>query len=137
MTYIPEGLRRAVIERARQCCEYCRLADADSPVSHEIDHIVPTSHRGQTTSENLAYSCYDCNRFKSSNIGSFDPDSGALERLFDPRAMSWDEHFELNGAEIFPRTAIGRVTDFVLQFNHADRILYRRLLLLTESYPCR
>ena len=137
MTYVPESLRRAVIERAKQCCEYCRLADADSPVSHEIDHIVPTSHRGQTTAENLAYSCYDCNRFKSSNVGSFDPATGTLERLFDPRTMRWDEHFELNGGEIVPRSAIGRVTEFVLQLNHADRILYRRLLLLTESYPCQ
>lgn len=40
-TYIPEALRRLVVERANYCCEYCLIHQNDSLYSHEVDHIRP------------------------------------------------------------------------------------------------
>jgi hypothetical protein len=39
MTYIPEPLRRLVVERAGGRCEYCLLHEDDTFFTHEIDHI--------------------------------------------------------------------------------------------------
>ena len=37
-------------------------------------------------------------------------------------------HFRLEGAVIEPLTAVGRVTEFLLQLNRFDRLANRRLL---------
>jgi len=47
---IPRELRRKVIERARNRCEYCRTP-AELDVAHfEIDHIRAQVHGGETAS---------------------------------------------------------------------------------------
>jgi 5-methylcytosine-specific restriction endonuclease McrA len=51
-----------VRERARSRCEYCRLPEAFSAIPFEIDHIVAQKHGGPTREENLALSCFYCNR---------------------------------------------------------------------------
>ncbi|MBX3436655.1 MAG: HNH endonuclease [Planctomycetaceae bacterium] len=40
---------------------------------HEPDHIIAEKHGGETTAENLALACFDCNWFKGSDIASLDP----------------------------------------------------------------
>jgi 5-methylcytosine-specific restriction endonuclease McrA len=72
------ALRRAVIQRADSCCEYCGMPDDVLRLPHEPDHIIPTQHGGQTVLENLAYTCFRCNRFKGPNLASIDPQSGAI-----------------------------------------------------------
>ena len=52
MTYIPEILRHQVIERAGQCCEYCLIHQHDSLYTHEVAHITPEKHRGETSENN-------------------------------------------------------------------------------------
>ena len=69
MTYIPDVLREKVAERANYCCEYCLLHEQDSIYSHEIDHIIPEKHRGETVEDNLCYACLDCNRNKGTDFG--------------------------------------------------------------------
>jgi len=44
MTYISELLRRQVIERADERCEYCYIHQQDSLYAHEVDHIIPVKH---------------------------------------------------------------------------------------------
>jgi hypothetical protein len=111
------------------------LPEAQAFFPHEPDHIIATKHRGQSTIDNLALACFDCNRFKGSDIASIDPDSGALTQLFDPRKQEWTEHFSIAGGLISPRTAIGRVTVIVLKLNLQSRVEVREILASVGRYP--
>lgn len=135
MTYIPEALRRQVIERASECCEYCLLPQAISLYTHEVDHIIAEKHRGETVLENLCLACLECNRAKGSDFGSFDPETGEITLLYNPRQQSWDEHFRLDGARIVPLSPEGRVTTFVLKLNDEIRVRARQGLLEAGKYP--
>ena len=135
MTYIPEALRRQVIERASECCEYCLLPQAVSLYTHEVDHIIAEKHRGETVLENLCLACLECNRAKGSDFGSFDPETGEITLLYNPRQQSWEEHFRLDGARIVPLSPEGRVTAFVLKLNDEIRVRARQGLLEAGKYP--
>ena len=89
---VSRALRRAVVERADHCCEYCGMPDSILRLPHEPDHIVATQHGGQTALDNLAYTCFRCNRFKGPNLTSLDPDTGAITPLFNPRLDHWRQH---------------------------------------------
>ena len=102
MSYIPEALRQQVIDRAQGRCEYCLIHQQDSLYAHEIDHVIPEKHRGVTSLENLCLACLDCNRHKGSDFASFDPETGEVALLFNPREQSWSDHFRLEGARIVP-----------------------------------
>ena len=136
MTYIPEALRRQVIERASECCEYCLLPQAVSLYTHEVDHIIAEKHRGETVLENLCLACLECNRAKGSDFGSFDPETGEITLLYNPRQQSWEEHLRLDGARIVPLSPEGRVTAFVLKLNDEIRVRARQGLLEAGKYPC-
>ncbi len=136
MTYIPEWLRQQVIERANVCCEYCRIHQQDRLYAHEVDHIIPTKHRGETTADNLCLACLMCNRHKGSDFASFDPETGAITSLYNPRQDAWTTHFRLDGAQIMPLTAAGRVTVFILKLNTPTRLSERTALLAAGRYPC-
>ena len=83
--YVPARLRRRVQQRAAGRCEYCLLSEEDAFFSHEPDHIIAKKHGGTTSYANLAWACFDCNRFKGSDIASKDLLTGQLVSLFDPR----------------------------------------------------
>lgn len=135
MTYIPESVRQEVAERAKHKCEYCLLDEQHSIYRHEIDHIIPEKHRGETTDSNLCYACLDCNRNKGSDFASFDPETGEVALLYNPRQDQWDSHFRLDKARIIPLTAKGRVTEFVLKLNDSRRLLNRQRLSRLKRYP--
>jgi hypothetical protein len=135
MTDIPKHLRRLVQERAQGKCEYCLIHEDFVMAPHEPDHILSEKHAGATTAENLAWACTLCNRFKGSDVGSFDPLSQKFVPLFNPRAQHWHRHFKLNGAVIEPVTASGRVTVFLLRFNDIARVDDRAVLIESEDYP--
>jgi hypothetical protein len=40
VTYVPTALRREVIERAGNRCEYCLLSAEVAFFPHEVDHII-------------------------------------------------------------------------------------------------
>jgi 5-methylcytosine-specific restriction endonuclease McrA len=88
MTAIPADLRRQVIIRAYNCCEYCLLPDNLSFYPHEIDHIVAEKHGGETQIDNLAFSCWFCNRHKGSDLTSIDPETRIVTLLFNPRTQN-------------------------------------------------
>lgn len=123
-TTIPNALRRAVLARANGCCEYCGKPQIGFFI-HEIDHIVAEKHRGATTLENLALACFECNRFKGSDIASLDPLTEQLTPLFNPRTQLWDTHFHYEQGLIVPLTAEGRVTVDLLRLNDASRLQER------------
>jgi hypothetical protein len=114
-------LRRQVIERAGNRCEYCRIHQEDAGSRHQVDHIIAEKHGGKTVLENLALSCLPCNRRKASDIGAIDPNSGQLVRLFDPRQQKWSDHFQFVSASVVGTTPEGRATVEFLQLNSPER----------------
>ena len=109
-TYVPIPLRRLVEERASSRCEYCLLPVNVSFFPHEIDHVIAEKHQGKTVADNLALTCWRCNRYKGSDLGSFDPQSGEFCFLFSPRTQAWLEHFQFEEMQILGLTLEGRTT---------------------------
>jgi len=132
---VPAVLRSFVRRRANRRCEYCLLHDTDASVPHEPDHIIARKHRGPTAAKDLAWACAACNGQKGTDIASIDAETEELVRLFHARREDWPLHFRLEGAAIMPLTAIGRVTEFLLQLNRFDRLANRRWLLRAGRYP--
>lgn len=120
-TLIPESLRRAVIARANGCCEYCGKPQVTF-FAHEVDHVIAQKHRGKTTLDNLAFACFECNRYKGSDIASLDPQTEQLTPLFNPRTQQWHEHFRYEDGVIIPLTPEGRVTAVLLRLNDSERV---------------
>jgi hypothetical protein len=135
MTCIDVGLRRLVIARARNRCEYCLLSQEESSFTFHIEHILAEKHGGETQAENLCFSCPKCNLFKGSDIGSIDPETGILTPLFNPRKDEWLDHFHLDSHYIRPLTPEGRVTIFLLRLNDAERVEERAVLIRLNRYP--
>jgi hypothetical protein len=132
---ISSALRKEVRERAKGSCEYCLLPEVQAFFPHEPDHVIATKHGGESTIDNLALACFDCNRFKGSDIASIDPDSHKLTQLFNPRTQEWSEHFSIAGGIIKPLTAIGRVTEALLRLNLESRVEVRQILANVGRYP--
>ena len=121
-TYISTSLRRLVIERAGNCCEYCLQPAILSFAPHEIDHVIAEKHGGQTTETNLALACKLCNTMKGSDIASVDPETQEIVRLYQPRRDAWDQQFKIQDEMIVPLTAIGRTTSRLLRFSENARV---------------
>lgn len=126
---ISSELRQLVWNRADQRCEYCRLPQFLAAHKHEPDHIIARQHGGDSSIDNLAYSCMRCNRRKGTNVGSFDPLTGKLVSLFNPRTQQWAEHFATDGALILPLTPEARVTVKLLDLNMVERLREREIML--------
>jgi hypothetical protein len=131
---IPAPMRAAVRLHAGGCCEYCGVPDFCTFFSHEPDHIIARQHGGETTLENLALSCVQCNRCKGPNIASLDPETKAIVPLFNPRKERWLNHFRTERGRIIPLTPVGRATATLLEFNHPDREQVRLNLWLAGRY---
>lgn len=86
-------------------------------------------------SGNLAYACIRCNAWKGSDVGTVDPQSGALVSFLQPRRLRWDDHFPLRGAVIEPLTLEGTATARLLKLNLDKRVVERRLLMAVGRYP--
>lgn len=117
-------MRRHVIERAQKRCEYCGKPSV-SFFPHEVDHVIAQKHGGDTTADNLAFACFECNRYKGSDIASFDPETDELTLLFNPRTDDWEEHFQYDNGFIIALTSVGRTTVKLLKFNEPSRITER------------
>ncbi|MEW5987847.1 MAG: HNH endonuclease signature motif containing protein [Chloroflexota bacterium] len=124
---IPARLRRRVIQRAAGLCEYCHKPQVTF-FQHEIDHVIARKHGGRTTLDNLALTCFECNRYKGSDIASIDPETATITPLFNPRQQGWHEHFRLVGARIVALTPEGRATVLLLHFNDKERVRERAAL---------
>ncbi len=134
-SYVSNELRRLVRERANGLCEYCLIHEDDTFYGCQVDHIISEKHGGRTGAENLAYACSFCNRFKGTDLGSIASQTGELTRFYNPRTDHWSEHFQLDGAQIIPRTSIGEVTSRIFGLNAVNRIVERTLLVSVGRYP--
>lgn len=122
MSHIPLFLRRLVIRRADNRCEYCLLSQKGQEATFHVDHIVPIASGGKTAPENLALSCVSCSLRKGAREFVTSESSKDKIRLFNPRNDKWDEHFEWDGFVIRGITEIGKATVDLLKVN-------RRLML--------
>jgi HNH endonuclease len=102
-----------------------------------MSHVIAEKHGGATEADNLAYACAQCNRFKGSDIATFDPHTGYIVPLFNPRTQNWPDHFRHDGAVIIALSSQGRATERLLQLNQIDRVLLRRELINAGRYPYR
>ena len=117
MRYIPAFLRKLVIRRAENRCEYCGLSQAGQEATFHIDHIIPLASGGKTTADNLALACVSCSLRKSARETAIDPEMGNEVPFFHPRRDQWEEHFRWEGVRLFGLTAIGRATISALELN--------------------
>jgi hypothetical protein len=124
-----EAARQEVRRYAGFRCEYCRIHERHLPFSaFHLDHVVARQHAGTDNTENVAWSCQECNLLKGTNLSAIDPDTGAVVRLFHPRTDQWDEHFSFMGNRVVGLTPTGRATVLLLQMNSPDRLELRATL---------
>jgi HNH endonuclease len=129
------ALTRLVWGRAGGRCEYCGLAQADSALPFEIDHVIARKHGGRTAAGNLALSCFYCNSYKGPNIAGRDPRTRAVTRLFHPRRHKWARHFRWDGPVLVGRTPLGRTTVAVLNINEPEAVATRAALIEAGRFP--
>lgn len=129
-TYIPVALRELVSNRSDGSCEYCRINQMFSGLSFQIDHIISETHGGETTPENLAYSCAVCNHLKHANLAAYLPELKRAFILFHPRVDVWVEHFTLEvSGKINFLSDSGKATGRLLRMNREEAVEERRLQL--------
>jgi hypothetical protein len=129
------ALERLVWERARNCCEYCRMPQEYDEITFEIDHIIPKKHGGPTAAENLALACFYCNNRKGPNLSGIDPETGKVTELFNPRRQRWARHFRWEAPRVVGRTRSGRATVATFVMNLPARVELREVLIENGLFP--
>jgi HNH endonuclease len=135
MPAIPASLRRLVIQRANNRCEYCTLSQAGQAATFHIDHVVPVAAGGPTTADNLALACVTCSLHKAAKQKITDPETNQLVNIFSPRQQLWEEHFRWEGVTVFGLTATGRATIAALKMNRALMLEIRKEEVLLGRHP--
>lgn len=135
MRYIPDALRRLVVERANNRCEYCRLAQAGQAATFHIDHITPMAAGGPTVAVNLALACVSCSLKKSARQFAIDPHTKQEATLFNPREQAWHLHFEWKNFEVVGLTPTGRATVYALDMNRSIMLAIREEEAFFDRHP--
>ncbi|MCD9189557.1 MAG: HNH endonuclease [Pyrinomonadaceae bacterium] len=135
MRNIPTFLRKLVIRRAGNICEYCHLSQKGQEATFHIDHITPIASGGVTIAENLALACVSCSLRKSAKETVIDIETSQKVKLFHPRIDIWNEHFEWHGVEIKGLTAKGRATIETLKLNRRLILAIREEETLLGRHP--
>ncbi len=135
MTTIPASLRRLVIQRANDRCEYCGISQIGQVATFHIDHIVPIVVSGETSSENLALACVSCSLRKGARQNLEDPETGEVVFIFNPRQQVWKEHFDWKGVQVVGLTVTGRATVQALDLNRSTMLAIRTEEGLLGRHP--
>ncbi len=135
MATIPASLRRLVIQRADNRCEYCGISQIGQVATFHIDHIVPVVAGGETIAENLALACVSCSLRKGARQNLEDSETGEVVSIFNPRQQAWKEHFDWNGVQVVGLTATGRATVQALDLNRATMLAIRAEEELLGRHP--
>lgn len=128
--YIPIAIQREVIRLSNRCCEYCLHPENYSSDFFHFDHIIPISEGGSSQLLNIARTCGYCNGFKRHYTYHFDPVTGKISTIFNPRLSLWTDHFQWSEDHllIIGQTDIGRATVELLQLNRQNTINLRQIL---------
>jgi HNH endonuclease len=132
---IPLSLRRLVIQRSKDRCEYCVISQLGQVATFYIDHIIPVVAGGETTAENLALAYVSCSLRKGARQDLEDAETGELVAFFNPRQQKWLEHFAWNGVEVAGVTATGRAVVRVLELNRSTMLAIRAEEQLLGRHP--
>lgn len=135
MRYVPAFLRKLVIRRAKNRCEYCGLSQAGQEATFHIDHIIPLTSGGKTTADNLALACVSCSLRKSARETAVDPETGEEVAFFHPRRDQWEVHFCWEGCRLLGLTATGRAAIAVLDLNRPLILAIREEERLLGRHP--
>jgi hypothetical protein len=135
MTTIPASLRRFVIQRANNRCEYCGISQVGQVATFHIDHIVPAVADGETVAENLALACVSCSLRKGARQDLEDFETGEVVSIFNPRQQVWKENFAWNGVQVVGLTATGRATVQALDLNRSTMLAIRAEEELLGRHP--
>ena len=103
--------------------------------SYHLEHIALSSGGGGDQLGNLAWTCGSCNLSKSDRVQILDPDGGELVAVFDPRSMTWSDHFEWCGHALVGRTAVGRALIHALRLNSTLRVGIREMEQDQGEFP--
>jgi hypothetical protein len=135
--HVSTELRRAVTERARACCEYCRSQARFAPQAFSVEHIIPRSKGGETVLDNLALACQGCNNHKYTRTTGYDGVNQRPVALYHPRQHQWHEHFAWNQdfTLLVGLTPTGRATVETLQLNREGLVNLRRVLTGIGEHP--
>lgn len=130
-------LYELVAERAQHACEYCCAPELVFNFPFEVEHVMPRAQGGATELGNLALACHGCNLFKGQSTTGFDEASATTVALFDPRAMHWPDHFQIDEstAKIVGLTAVGRATIGRLRMNNPAQISARQQWIAAKLFP--
>lgn len=132
---VPAWMRREVVVRAHQRCEYCRLAQAGQEATFHVDHVHPLHEGGETILENLALACVSCSLRKGARLRARDPRTRRQVALFHPRVQVWSDHFIWRGNRIQGVTPTGRATIDLLKLNRALAVAIRAEERLQGRHP--
>src|ERR1700730_8015509 len=123
---------RTLMMRAGSACEYCRSPELYSMTPFAVEHVIPRSRGGQTSMDNVAWSCLGCNGYKSNKVQGRDPETGEIVPLFHPRRQVWLDHFawSVDGTHVIGLTPTGRATIRILRLNRNGLTNLRRVLLI-------
>ena len=132
---VSAAMRRRVILRARELCEYCLLHQDDAHFSFQVDHIISRKHGGPTRLSNLALACLRCNVAKGTDVGAYAGRPPILTPLYNPRRDRWCQHFQMEGYRIKPLSPAGHATIRLLELNAPDRLRLRRALSRSGRFP--
>ena len=121
---IRPAIRNFVRQRAGGLCEYCHTSERWQYVPFTMDHVIPLSRGGTDEPDNLALSCFHCNRRKADRTMAVDPVSGEEVPLYNPRVDNWQNHFiwSNDGLQIVGVTAVGRAMVIALELNR-ERVI--------------
>jgi HNH endonuclease len=135
MSYIPSTLRKLVIKRAENCCEYCHLSQKGQEATFHIDHVIPFVSEGETTFENLALACVSCSLRKGAKQIVVNSETMQEVSLFNPRRENWNDHFQWNGIILIGITSIGSATIETLDLNRRLILAIREEEILLGRHP--
>src|SRR5262245_5407599 len=100
-------------------CAYCTMSEAESHgISFAIDHYEPRNARADLEHEytNLMYACEVCNVMKGDRCPP--PEARAQgHRFFRPDQDDYDEHFQVSGIRLEPKSNVGHYSIWALNLN--------------------
>jgi len=135
MSDIPARLRRLVIGRSGERCEYCHLSQAGQEATFHIDHVIPVAARGLTVANNLALACVSCSLRKGARQTVVDPQTATQVLLFNPQCDIWSEHFAWQDVHLLGLTVTGRATIKALDLNRPLILAIRQEEAILGRHP--
>lgn len=125
-------------------CGYCGKSEYVTKNTFEIDHFIPKKYAPELEEDysNLVYSCYECNRKKSSKWPSKNKDIQFVEGagFIDPVSKEYDEHLERDiYGNIVGKTAAGQyMVQVGFEFDKRPmREIYKAMILIEKKQQLR